>query len=80
MHKAVRFFRDSLPDTIVLITPHGLSLEDDFAIYLNQGVSGDALWENEYPFFFFSFSLFHINCFYIDAVDMTSSKPKQNLI
>jgi hypothetical protein len=22
---------------------------------LNQGVSGDALWENEYPFFFFPF-------------------------
>lgn len=39
---------DKNPETIILITPHGISLQYNFGIYLNEKVKGTAEWENAY--------------------------------
>lgn len=36
------------PDTIFLITPHGISLESSFGIYLNSNAKGSAEWKGSY--------------------------------
>ncbi|MFX0096695.1 MAG: hypothetical protein ACFE7E_02935 [Candidatus Hodarchaeota archaeon] len=36
------------PNLIFLTTPHGIALTHDFGIYLNEGGSGSAEWDNEY--------------------------------
>jgi aromatic ring-opening dioxygenase LigB subunit len=39
------------PDIILLSTPHGICLENDFGFYLNKSASGTAEWLNEYKEF-----------------------------
>ena len=36
------------PDTIFLITPHGISLESSFGIYLNTSAKGSAEWKGSF--------------------------------
>jgi aromatic ring-opening dioxygenase LigB subunit len=36
------------PDIILLITPHGITLENDFGVYLNETARGTAEWKEEY--------------------------------
>jgi len=41
------------PETIYLITPHGISLETHFGIYLNNSAKGSACWKGAYNDFTF---------------------------
>lgn len=43
-YSAAQNIKDSAPDTIILITPHGISLKDSLAIYMNDSVAGSAEW------------------------------------
>lgn len=36
------------PDVILVTSPHGISLSDDFGIYFNESAHGTAEWEGEY--------------------------------
>jgi aromatic ring-opening dioxygenase LigB subunit len=36
------------PELCFLITPHGISLSNDYGLYTNQTAKGTAEWENEY--------------------------------
>lgn len=36
------------PDVILVTSPHGISLSDDYGIYFNESAHGSAEWEGEY--------------------------------
>lgn len=36
------------PDTVFFTTPHGISLSNDFGVYLNTTLEGNAEWEGKY--------------------------------
>jgi aromatic ring-opening dioxygenase LigB subunit len=48
---AAQRIADLDPDLIILTTPHGISLEEDFGIYLNNEAKGTAEWREEYTSF-----------------------------
>jgi len=39
---------DLKPDVILVTSPHGISLSNDFGIYFNESAHGTAEWEGEY--------------------------------
>jgi aromatic ring-opening dioxygenase LigB subunit len=39
------------PDVILVTSPHGISLSDDFGIYFNESAHGTAEWEGKYQDF-----------------------------
>ena len=42
--QAAKMIKATLPDLIVLHTPHGISLSKSLGIYRGRGASGNALW------------------------------------
>ncbi|MHA1967289.1 MAG: hypothetical protein ACW964_05765 [Candidatus Hodarchaeales archaeon] len=43
-----KIIRDLKPELCFLVTPHGISLSNDYGLYANQIAEGTAEWENEY--------------------------------
>ena len=41
---AARDICDASPDTIIVITPHGISLRESLSVYMNESVAGNAEW------------------------------------
>jgi aromatic ring-opening dioxygenase LigB subunit len=54
---ASKKLKEMNPDIIILSTPHGISLENDFGIYMNQKAKGNAEWLGEYSQFEVSVTL-----------------------
>lgn len=48
MVKISQKIRELNPELCFLITPHGISLSNDYGLYANQTAEGTAEWENEY--------------------------------
>lgn len=48
MVKISQKIRELNPELCFLITPHGISLSNDYGLYANQMAEGTAEWENEY--------------------------------
>jgi len=51
MLETAKVIRQLKPEVIFLTSPHGISLSNDFAIYLNEKAFCSAEWENEYQEF-----------------------------
>jgi len=52
LHQAMIYIANQIskmnPDLVLVTSPHGISLSDDFGIYLNDSAHGTAEWEGEY--------------------------------
>lgn len=52
LHQAMRRITKEIasinPDIILITSPHGISLSNDFGIYFNESAHGNAEWEGEY--------------------------------
>ena len=51
MEKLAEHIQSLKPDIIFMSTPHGIALENDFGIYLNEKAVGTAEWKNDYQEF-----------------------------
>lgn len=46
--KCSQYIAEQNPEIILLLTPHGITLGEDFGIYLNSCARGNAEWDDEY--------------------------------